>query len=78
VLSEDLLTFFVALVSVVILWDLGQRDRVKECLKMLGAFGSGGLRARLGHHLESTAEPRFTLGLRSSDFGSLIPWIRPP
>jgi len=39
---------------------LGEFDIVPGFYAYVGsAFGSGGLRARLGHHLESTAEPRW-------------------
>jgi len=39
---------------------LGELDIVPRFYAYVGsAFGSGGLRARLGHHLESTAEPHW-------------------
>jgi Uri superfamily endonuclease len=39
---------------------LGEFDIVPGFYAYVGsAFGSGGLRARLGHHLESTAEPHW-------------------
>jgi Uri superfamily endonuclease len=39
---------------------LGEFDLVRGFYAYVGsAFGSGGLRARLGHHLESTAEPHW-------------------
>lgn len=39
---------------------LGKFDIIPGFYAYVGsAFGSGGLRARIGHHLESTAEPRW-------------------
>ena len=39
---------------------LGQFDIIPGFYAYVGsAFGSGGLRARIGHHLESTAEPHW-------------------
>jgi Uri superfamily endonuclease len=39
---------------------LGQFDIIPGFYACVGsAFGSGGLRARIGHHLESTAEPHW-------------------
>ena len=55
---------------------LGEFDLVPGFYAYVGsAHGSGGLRARIQHHLESTADPHWHTRCPSAALGTISPWM---